>query len=303
MRYFFMLAIAILLTAIACNQTADRQDKKATLDDSASTQILSNSSYANYQSFITSLDTNDIQSIGKATQKFKALFTEGDSTVNDSAFLLFDKLWKKVELNAYRALPANVDLTPLVDIETGPASVPIPEQLKPIYKTIHTNGYRISSSEGMFTVIQNGDFLSEHFYPYLSKTMQIMLGQLNQENKLGFADDGAIIINAEEFTNRLIWWEKFIHDFPTFPALAMATSKYKEYLTFYILGMNNTPARQSDKSGLEDYFQNAYTQMQAKYPNSKSNQWVSPYFEAFKKKNYTTVNQIIKDYREQGIIM
>jgi len=304
-KLFILLSIALLFCAVSCNQTSDRKDKneKYTAADSSTVPPSDNTAYTTYKTFIATLDTGDIQSIGKATAQYKSLFKEGDSTINDTAFLLFDSLWDKVELNAYRALPADVDLTALVDIETGPASISIPSHLQPLYQQIHTNGYRISSSEGMFTVIQNGDFLHEHFYPYLSRTMQIMLGQLNQENKLGFADDGAIIINPEEFTARLIWWEKFIEDFPTFSSLHVAKEKYKDYLTFYLLGMNNTPARYHDKEGLVAYFQKAYTELQTKYPNSKSNKLVHPYFEAFQKKDYTTVNRIIKEYRSQGLMM
>src|SRR5690606_1864526 len=157
-------------------------------------------------------------------------------------------------------LEEGVNYRPLVGVETSGGEYEVPDSLQNIYEIIIENGLRVRETEGMFTLEVNPFYIQETFYSYISPNFEIYLQQLGKENLEGFAEDAAIAIPYETLVQRVIWWEEFSVNTEDTTVGALAQKQYDKYFTCLAIGMDNTPAIESQQ--LAPYFQQAYSYLE-----------------------------------------
>ncbi|HYH15229.1 MAG TPA: hypothetical protein VD794_08415, partial [Flavisolibacter sp.] len=248
------------------------------------------------------LDTFDINTVSKAAQAYQQQFKNTDANTRDSGYILFNQHYETIEKNSNELHvkdTANYNaLTP--ENPTGKAGLPVKQQH--YVESLHKNGFQLASAEGMTYIKPDLDVINSWFQPYISPTFKEYLSQLNKENKEGFAVDAGITISPKQYVDRVIWWENFIKNNPSFIRLAEAKEKRKHLLTFLIQGMENTPVRSYLDGSLEEYFKTAYTYLQNAYPNAESNQLVNPYYKALLQKDVARADSLVKEYGSKGYI-
>lgn len=243
-----------------------------------------------FEDYLLALDTTDINSITKATNKFSEIFSKDDSIQNDEGILKFLAYQEKVELNGNeKIIDERKDYAQLVDIEYNNKKAP--EELSAFHRQINNNGFRIVQSEGMYYIKSYPTYIEQNFYAYASPTMEIYLRQLAKENLEGFANDAAIVIPFETFVQRTIWWEDFGQSISNKHLQTKANEQYEAYLRYLTIGLNNTPAINYENKA-EEYFINAYAYLEEVYPTSETYVTLKPYIELIKRNKITEAKEM-----------
>lgn len=307
----FML---LILVVTACS--SPQKQKPEQVDDSNSGQQPAVSSVdlvKKYADFIRTLDSANVESVSLAVKKFEELFKESNPDLCDSAFVKFQHFYEKMETTASLQVESDSVLQKVYwdEVEkTREATSDFPV-LKKYEKKLLRNGYRFEIWEGNLMAGADRSFLEKHFYSMLSAPMCAFLKLCHSDDDNPFQHDAGIVISETEYVKRLIQWETFIKKKPDFIRIDRAREMYRMYFTFFLLGMDNTPAYDEviNEAGeevltdLDPYFKTAYTYLKKQYPNSLTYAKVKPYWKAVDEKNLDQMNQLEKSYLKQGIMI
>lgn len=267
------IAVLYLLSACLSNNKEEQTQDTTALETPTEHQLTASEKLEDY---LLALDSTDVRSVGRATQKYTDLFTNKDSLENDKGVALILDYMEMITQNAQGSvLEEGVNYRPLVGVETSGGEYEVPDSLQNIYEIIIENGLRVRETEGMFTLEVNPFYIQETFYSYISPNFEIYLQQLGKENLEGFAEDAAIAIPYETLVQRVIWWEEFSVNTEDTTVGALAQKQYDKYFTCLAIGMDNTPAIESQQ--LAPYFQQAYSYLEDFAPQSNTFQKLQSY--------------------------
>ena len=274
MRFLARYAVFIFLLCACVSNDRDKQSRDTSEVEIPAEHRLTKSE--KLEDYLLALDSNDIESVDKAITKYNELFDDKDSIENDKGVALILNYMEMITMNASgSAFEGGVNYRPLVDVEVEGGEQDIPSELSDAYAKISRNGFRVRETEGMFTLEINPFFIQETFYPYVSPNFEIYLQQLGKENLEGFAEDAAIAIPFQGLVQRVIWWEEFSHNTQNTIAGDLAQRRYNKYFNCLTIGMDNTPAIESEQ--IAPYFQQAYTYLEDFAPQSDTYQKLQPY--------------------------
>lgn len=286
------LSIGLAMLATACQTDSKNNNANADSNLTEDTGEYTLSKADMLQDYIDALDSTDVNSIGKANAKFKELFNQGDSLNNDLAVVYFIDFMDKVSLYGHQsAIDDELDYSSLVDIEVNGGKPA--DAVEDGYKKISQNGYRIRQSEGMYSIQINPFYIQKEFYPYISGNMEIMLQQIAKENLEGYAEDAAIIIPFQSLVQRVIWWEDFLKNNNNKAYSPLAREQYGRYFNALTIGMDNTPAIESEQ--IAPYFQEAYSYLKDFAPASDSYKQLQPYIELLEKGEIEQAKGMVAD--------
>jgi hypothetical protein len=302
-----IISAITLFIATACNQSQNNTTANHSPIDTTAFKMpvpQTSDALSIYKTYINKLDTLDVYTASLAAHKYQELFQDEQPTFRDSGYILFSNYYKKLDRN----------LNELHVKDTGNYHAFIPgytskkentptDKQKQYVEDLHKNGFQLASAEGMTYIQPDFDVVNSWFAPYVSPALKEYLEQLNKENKEGFAADAGLVISPEQYADRVIWWENFIKNNPSFVLLDEAKEKQKHLLTFFILGMDNTPIRSYKDGSLEPYYKTAYDYLQKTYSNTEANQLVAPYYKALLQNDTATSNSLLKRYRSKGYIL
>ncbi|ALI99084.1 hypothetical protein [Rufibacter tibetensis] len=301
MKGLLTLCFSIFLLVASCQKKPvpkEAGSPRAELSRVSSKQ-LSSPLLAEYGQFLTSLDSAKVENVSKAAAKYVALFEGQPQSFADSGYVLFDRFFLRVD-NTINEVHANdtTDYDPLVT----KTKEPIPKQLLEYNRIAKANGFELAMTEGMTYLNQDRDFIAKNFYPSISPTLKEYLVQLNKENKEGFSEDGGLTTTPTQLADRVVWWENFTQEHPDFIFIKEARMISEDYLTYFLIGMDNTPVLIFGGNKLDPEFDRAYRHLLKKAPNSKASKAVQPYFKALQKSDTVSANALLKQYQQAGII-
>lgn len=262
--------------------------------------VFENPKITEYKSFVSQLDSADLSSVVKATEKFKSIFADQPTLLCDSAFVLFQAVYDSLEnhLNVIHQHDTT-DYEPLLFGDQAS----VPTNLKVFQKNLLANGFKISSAGGVTYIEQDRDYIARNFYTMVSPAMKSYLVELRKENKEGFALDETISISPRQLVDRTVWYERFIAENPDFVFMNNCEKYQKAYLTYLLCGYGKTVVYTNKETcELSDFYTNAYKYLILKYPASQTAQTVLPYYEAIKKKQSSAAQSLLKNYLIKGMI-
>ncbi len=306
--------ILFVLFVAACSSPQEQKSEKTVNEESGrKTTVTSVDLLQHYADFIQSLDSSKVESVSLAVKKFQALFKESSPELCDSAFVKFQHFYERMEGTASLSVEGDSVLQKAYwdEVErTNEINEDLPA-LKKYEKKLLRNGYRLEIWEGNLMAGTDRSFLEKNFYPMLSSPMREFLKLCHSDDDAPFQHDAGIVISETEYVKRLIQWETFIQKNPGFIRIDRAREMYRMYFTFFLLGMDNTPAYDEEinedgkevLTDLEPYFKTAYTYLKKKYPKSLTYAKVKPYWKAVDEKNLDKMNQLEKSYRKEGIMI
>jgi len=300
----WIIICCLMVSISGCQSKSDNKQKTIVEIDPIPVKkdsIKRNPLLENYAEFLSQLDSTDMNSTTTATNKYTELFGQQSNALCDSAFLEFDTFYSRLERglneNHYKDT-TNYDA--FVYTEPG---TQIPQKLINYRKNLQKNGFDINSEEGMTYIMQDRNFIAKYFYPYLSQTMKKYQVKLNIENAEGFVSDASIIISPQNIAERIIWYEKFIYENPTFIFIEKCRMTLKTYQTILFTGIDNTPVFSYDSPNkLSDYYHEVYEYLLSKYSGSKTTNLIRPYYEAILNSNIKESEAIISRYKKDDII-
>ncbi|MEL7020796.1 MAG: hypothetical protein AAGK47_04260 [Bacteroidota bacterium] len=141
------------------------------------------------------------------------------------------------------------------------------------------------------TIPINEQYLKANIIPYLSASFAGYTSQLIKENSL--ADP-----NAAQIGMRVMFWERFINNYPTHPLVADARARYQASLPLLLVGTPTYPFFK-DK-GIDSSYPVVYNQIILKAKNSALPDILIKYLDLLKKNKYKrnmTIDTFLNSYQ------
>lgn len=295
---YILLFVTIL---VSCKQ----RDKQQNVADTAKTTIriskikYQNPLFAQYANYLKQKDDKVPGNATDAAKKFFELFKGTDTATCDTAFLIFDKFYKKMAEALEDANEKDdIDLEKYFGYVKRPKNVP--SKVSAYLEALNSNGFRIDESEGEIYVTQDWDFVEKNFSNLVSNSMRDFIAELNIENKKSYLEDGSLDIGADTLVDRAVWWERFEKNHTNFIWKDEVSSTRKEYLNVLLEGSDNTEIMIDNK--LNDYFKQAYSYVQSKYPDTETYKLAKPVYELLLQGKKPEADKLILQYHKRGLL-
>lgn len=305
MKKSIIISTFVLTIVSACDQSKNStpNDNKQIDTTSATASSQSSIVLAKYKTFLSQLDTFDINTISQAAQAYQEQFINTDAYTRDSGYILFDQHYQTIETNSNELHVKDTSNYNAFTPENPNGKMAMPAKQQQYVESLHKNGFQLASAEGMTYIKPDRDVIASWFDPYVSPTLKEYLTQLNKENQEGFAVDAGITISPQQLVDRITWWERFIKNNPSFVLLNEAEEQRKYLFTVLILGMENTPVRSYQNGDLEPFYKTAYDHLQKTYPESETNQLVAPYYKALQQRDRKSAEALVREYKSKRYFM
>jgi hypothetical protein len=303
---FLILGVMIFSTACGGSSKSEKSVKSKEVGDKETQKDL----VKIYKEYVADLDSNDVKSVGSAMNMYKQLFKDASEEECDTAFLAFHHLYTGMTDILNEDVMNNVALQETVWLaydENG-KKLPMPKAYIMEEKKVKPYGYRLEFPEGMISIGYDRSYIAKHFYDFVSPTMKSYLERLDKDNENTFAEDGGIMISEKEYVERLIWYENFEKKNPDFLLIDEVKETRRYLFAFFLTGMDNTPVYLEEEIwpvqfAITDYFKNAYTLLQQKYPDSETWKRTKTYKQALLEADRIKMAKLIDDYTKKGWVM
>jgi len=145
-------------------------------------------------------------------------------------------------------------------------------------------GYKLISSEGfVFPIVDYGKFLS--YGDDLTTPMKTYLEVLAAESDSPTASDGGLIITWDELSAKTLAAESYVVTFPDSPERREIEDRYLNYLSMYLIGLNNTPIFDYDTFVVLPAVKSQYEQMVASHAGTVTGQLTKELLSVLEKTN------------------
>ncbi|GEJ44355.1 hypothetical protein [Chryseobacterium sp. ON_d1] len=150
-----------------------------------------------------------------------------------------------------------------------------PDNIKKIASELKKAGLEFREvGEGMTEIWTIPGYYSSLFKNKVTPDYEAYISQTDKESESYYAADAGLIISWEQLGDRLIFWENFMNKYPESRLIKTVKQDYNDYLSDYLLGMDNTPTyeREPDQGTgkLNDEIKTEFNRMIKKYPNSNT---------------------------------
>lgn len=286
----YPIILSLLTVIYSCHNSAPATGRdNATATDSAT--VTGHATLAAYQQWISSLDTQKIDNVERALQRFEQSFHHQSPDVCDTAFTLFDRFHERVAEYIYTTRNADYSLEALVPpTRLDRPTKPLSPQLKRLLDTLTRNGYRVDEEEGTPYLVRDYTQFEKRFSGYLSPAMHAYLAQIVKEDREGFQDDAALTIPPDSLAARAVWWEAFTRSHPKFIYAGKAEDNLIMYRFVLINGTDNTSVQTEDH--LSDYYAGAYSFIEKTYASSPIYTITNPYYKAWQNRDTAAIREI-----------
>lgn len=183
------------------------------------------------------------------------------------------------------------DITQIDEIEDS--------ELKALLIKTRDSGYKVETAEGMFFPRINYEFYkkySDKVTPDIKEYIDLMAVESNNVP----AKDAALVISWEEVLKRALNQEKYIAQHKNSIKIDEVKALYKKYLTFTLLGLNNTPLFSYDSKLMDPDARKAYENFLKDGKDSDFIKILNDYMEQIKKNDYKLTDDLDK-YRKDII--
>lgn len=114
------------------------------------------------------------------------------------------------------------------------------EQVRSLVEETLAGGYKLETAEGyVFPVVDYGKLRAVG--EQSSTAMKAYLDLMAMESDDKSASDGGLVIDWDELSRRTLAAESYIIAFPDSPERKTVEQRFLQYLTFYLVGLPNTP--------------------------------------------------------------
>ncbi len=263
--------------------------------------------YDIYQSFLSSQNSYTIKSLDSAAERYKEIFSIGNSAENDSSAELFYEKYVAVvsDLNGVmnREAENNLNIQSIYDFDLnyeGESNGAIKEKglsLKDLefIKILKKYSLKLDMTEGLIYVNFAdekyfykivGNYISEQAIKYFSKL-------INESAKEAFKD-AAIVVPLEELADRMVNWEIMYNSDLHSKAKQIAKERFSIYFGILFGGTDNTPAFTFEKNKLVKDFENVYKYIVKKHRCSVTAKIFDDYLNILKKNGNRNTKRVDK---------
>lgn len=166
-------------------------------------------------------------------------------------------------------------------------------EVRDLLQEILGDGFRLAMPEGMLCFTIDFPALSQKYGRYASARMQDYLGIMAEETARPYSEDAGLLIAPDELARRIVPAERFIKSYPHFARVADVERLRGQYLTAYLIGMNNTPAFDYVAGKLDERFFDSYRRTAAKYEGTDFARLVRGYLTVLQRNGYRKTKAVL----------
>ncbi len=198
--------------------------------------VLSDVSFANecpvqdFKQYAQKLDKTKVESVDSLKENYKKTTSEQSKQCRSILFGDFRHYYNQITQAYIISVEEKLN-------EKYPLSAKKEKKYKIEFKKI---GLRLDQGEGMYYVEADSAWFLKEFSKGLPEEWIIYLKQWDHETKNAFSDDGVILISFEAFRERIVFWEKFLKEYPDFPEAYSVHEIQSVYLSFYFSGLHSS---------------------------------------------------------------
>lgn len=176
------------------------------------------------------------------------------------------------------------------------------EGLKTLLKEVFNGGYKLVSREGsVYPVIDYSAYKS--YDKFLSPQAAGYIDIMAIESDKPVALDAALTISWDELADRILNMEEFIENCPGFARSGRIKNINNNYMRFYLVGLNNTPAYDYNTKKYKNEVIESFERLISNNKESKAAGTVNEYLAALESNNYVyPQNYPLPGYKSTGII-
>jgi hypothetical protein len=163
-------------------------------------------------------------------------------------------------------------------------------ELNEFVQTVLENGYHFTTSEGGFYIEIDYERLKKQLEMVIS---DVMAKYLEIEAHADISEDASLTVTWDELADRIVELERFILKNPTFKENTVLYDRYKNFMRFYLKGMDNTDiADYSHPGQLAPEVKNSYERFLKEYNNTEAYAIVKEYYNKLKFNHYRLTEEI-----------
>jgi hypothetical protein len=295
-----LIAVLLLVSACTCNRR-QAADIESTKDSTINNNQVSNAQQlAEFNTYFSQQDSTIIDNVRLATERYHSLFTAADSATADSAFSVFYQFHQQVNDYVNATLVKDTTNFSRYVMDT---TISLQRKEKNFIDKLMRNGFRLATAEGTAYSITDFTYYLQHFQRFVSTAMQAYLQQQLAEQREGYMSDAALVISPSVLADRILFWENFLQQHPSFIFNQSIQEKQREYTTFLLIGVDNTPLFNRQTKQLSPAFKTAFEKVLSTNPGSKLAALIRPYYAAVAKRDVKQQEQLLAKYRAQGLVL
>ncbi|OXS58365.1 hypothetical protein B1A99_14235 [Cohnella sp. CIP 111063] len=150
------------------------------------------------------------------------------------------------------------------------------EEVRTLVENTVAGGYKVETAEGYyFPVVDYGRLLT--YSDQVTISMKAYLDLRARESDAPSAKDAALVISWDELASRLLASESYLVTFPDTPERQKAEYSFLRYLSFYFIGLSNTPIFDYETFAIRLELQTQYEQMAASHGETISGQFAKEF--------------------------
>lgn len=158
-------------------------------------------------------------------------------------------------------------------------------------------GYKVETTEGAFFPIIDYSFYQKYF-AYVTSDIKDYISIMTEESDGVPVKDAGLVISWEELLERACNQEKFLAEHKESVKFEDIKALYREYVTFAIYGLDNTPLFNYEDKIMNDDAKEAYEKIITK--NSKLSQALKDYYDIIEKNGFKLTDNV-ENFRDDLI--
>ncbi len=175
------------------------------------------------------------------------------------------------------------------------------EDIKILLENAKKDGYKVVAPEGMYDFELDFATLNDKFSSYSSEEFAAYLEIMSDESKAHYLMDGSLSITLDQLAHRIINTENFDIKFTNSQFHQEIGQLYINYLTAYLIGLNNTPAFSYEDNTLKPENLANFKSTMTQYKGSELSGILEEYISLLEK-NDNKKTQAVLDFVTQSTV-
>lgn len=171
--------------------------------------------------------------------------------------------------------------------------------IQQLLTNILADGFRLIKSNDSLGLKIDYSVINPKITRYAPKPVAGYFNIIARSNRSNICPDGKLRINPDVLASHILEAESFLKNHPQFEKRNEISALYKDCLTLYLLGADQTPAFPRNK--LDDRFLKSYQATAAKYTDTQFGQLITEYLTVLKQNKYHKTKQVLDFVKQKTV--
>lgn len=255
-------------------------------------ETLDNNLLNDFIKYIEPLDKKQAPSAKKALDFVATKFANANKATCEAAYKEYQHLARTIADNLFATFDQDAKLSNndynaiMSEVYEARDGKMVNMQRNAYTKMLDESGFRFEATEGSLFVVVNEAATNRVFLPLVSPAMQEYLKEEQYEGLNPSNEDAGLIISEQELAERVIFWDKFLEENPSFSYANEAKLNYQNNLGNLLTGLDNTPAFSYEDGTLLPDLKKAFEQIISQHGATKTGKTIQEFMNILQKSGF-----------------